>query len=146
MREPNSAKQPESHAGVRGNLLPEKEDNGREAEPCDVVTECALTVAASRYQGGMTWVQPMSLWVPSSGSRPGPGMSRNITLPSKNRVLVIWFASSWALVCWGSWHGSHQPVPECESGALLAPTCLQRRHSPSSAPGTGAVPWNTSSP
>ena len=36
MGEPNSAKQPESRAGVRGNLLPEKEDNGREVEPCDV--------------------------------------------------------------------------------------------------------------
>ena len=47
VREPNSAKQPESHAGVRGNLLPEKEENGREAEPCDVMVECALMVAAS---------------------------------------------------------------------------------------------------
>ena len=47
MSEPNSAKQSESHAGVRGNLLPKKEDNGRETEPGDVVMECALMVAAS---------------------------------------------------------------------------------------------------
>ena len=47
MREPNGAKQPESHAGDRGNLLPEKEDNRKEAEPGDVMVECALMVAAS---------------------------------------------------------------------------------------------------
>ena len=47
VREPNSTNQPESHAGVRVSLLPEKEGNGREAEPCDVTVECALMVAAS---------------------------------------------------------------------------------------------------
>ena len=47
MREPNSTKQPESCAEVRGNLLPKKADDGWEAEPGDVAMECALMVAAS---------------------------------------------------------------------------------------------------
>ena len=47
MREPNSAKHPESHAGVSGNFLPRKEDNGREAEPGDATVECALMAATS---------------------------------------------------------------------------------------------------
>ena len=47
MREPSSAKHPGAHPGVHGNLLPRKEENGREAEPGDVITACALVVAAS---------------------------------------------------------------------------------------------------
>ena len=69
----------------------------------------------------------------------------NITLPSKNCVLVIWFISR-VCVCQGIVNGSHLPILRHELSVTQVPKHLPRHQSPFSEPGTEVVPWNEVNP